>query len=161
MGLLSADDPADTPAAWAFVVVQFALLVAILVLPSGDAWVLPGWAVTVAKILQYVGLGFLVAGLVALGPSLTPLPSPTPHSTLRTGGVYRVVRHPIYTGILGLAAGSALRSGSWLVVATAVALAVLFSAKARWEETRLRRRYPDYAAYADRVPRFVPFWPWR
>ncbi len=161
MGLLSAEDPADTPVAWAFVVVQFALLAAILVLPAGDAWVLAGWAETVARVLQLAGLAFLVAGLVGLGASLTPLPSPSPHSTLRTGGVYRLVRHPIYTGTLGLAAGLAMRSGSWAVVAASVALAALFSAKARWEEARLARRYPDYAAYARRVPRFVPGWPRR
>jgi protein-S-isoprenylcysteine O-methyltransferase Ste14 len=36
---------------------------------------------------------------------------------------------------------------------------VFFDRKARWEEAQLRERYPDYAEYASRTPRFVPGWP--
>ena len=42
-----------------------------------------------------------------------------------------------------------------------VALIGWFVLKARWEEQHLARRYPDYADYAARTPRFVPFWPTR
>ena len=159
MGLLSADNPRDTLVAWLFVVVQFALLVVIVLLPAGDTWVSPAGLDLVARLLAYIGLAVLVIGLVNLGRSLTPLPSPVPHGELRTGGLYRLVRHPIYTGIMALAVGVTIRSGSPAVAAATVALIALFTAKARWEEARLRVRYPGYAAYAARVPRFVPLWP--
>lgn len=161
MGLLTADDPRDTVIAWLFVAGQGALLVAILVLPAGRAWILPEWMATAARWLQLGGTVVLVLGLVNLGASLTALPTPTPNATLRTGGLYRVVRHPIYTGLLALTIGAALRSGSWAVAGCAAALVVWLSVKARWEEGHLRARYPDYAAYAERTPRFVPFWPGR
>ena len=161
VGLLTGDTPRDTALAWLFVTVQLALLVAILVLPAGDAWPVPRWLDRLALALQLLGLAVLVVALVNLGRSLTPLPTPVPHGVLRRDGMYRVVRHPIYSGILALATGVAIRSASvWVAVAT-VALAGWFSLKARWEEQHLAARYPGYAAYAARTPRFVPFWPTR
>jgi protein-S-isoprenylcysteine O-methyltransferase Ste14 len=159
MGLFSADNPRDTVVAWSFVVAQFVLLVAVLVLPGGDAWIAPGWLATAARWLQWIGVVVLVVALVNLGRSLTPLPSPVPHGELRTGGLYRLVRHPIYTGIMALTVGAAVRSGSVAVTAATVALIGLFSWKARWEEDKLRERYPGYGDYARRTPRFVPLWP--
>lgn len=159
MGLLSGRTPRETAVAWAFVAAQGALLVALALLPAGDAWYLDGAAAGLARALQWVGLVVLVVGLANLGRSLTPLPVPVPHGALATGGLFRLVRHPIYAGILALAAGLAARSGNPWTVATAVGLAALFAAKARWEEARLRERYPGYDAYAARTPRFVPGWP--
>lgn len=161
MGLLGGDTPRDTAIAWGFVVVQFALIVAIVLLPAGEAWPLPRWLELVGRAMELAGVVLLVAALVSLNTSLTALPTPTPHSTLKTGGLYRVVRHPIYSALVLLAAGATVVARSWWVLAATVALAAWFSAKARWEERHLRARYPDYEAYAARVPRFVPGWPAR
>jgi protein-S-isoprenylcysteine O-methyltransferase Ste14 len=157
VGLLTADDPRDTPVAWLFVTVQFALLVVIAVAPPGEAWTTPTWLATAAYWLQLVGVAALVIGIVNLGRSATPLPSPITHGVLREGGLYRFVRHPIYSGVLALSIGAAIRSSSVVVALAAAALVVWLSVKARWEEARLARRYPGYAAYAARTPRFVPF----
>jgi protein-S-isoprenylcysteine O-methyltransferase Ste14 len=159
MGLLTADTPRDTAVAWGFVAGQFLLLVTILSLPDRQDWPNPGWAATGSRGLSLAGLAVLVVGLVGLGRSLTALPTPVPHGRLTTGGLYRLVRHPIYTGILALAVGSTVPSGSIPKAVATVALAGWFSAKARWEEHHLRGRYPDYTAYAARTPRFVPLWP--
>ena len=161
MGLLSADNPRDTVIAWLFVTVQFALLGVILLLPAGDAWTTPSWLATAAQWLEWIGIAVLVVGVLNLGRSLTPLPSPVPHGELRTGGLYRLVRHPIYTGIIALTVGAAVRSENLAVVLATAALTGWFSLKARWEEDKLRTRYPGYADYASRTPRFVPFWPGR
>ena len=159
MGLLTADNPRDTTIAWVFVIGQFALLVVILVLPAADSWTTPGWLATAARIIGLAGAGILVIGLVNLGRSLTPLPTPVPHGQLSTGGLYRLVRHPIYTGVMALAVGAAVPSGNPATVAATLALIAWVMAKARWEEQHLRARYPDYDAYAARTPRFVPGWP--
>jgi protein-S-isoprenylcysteine O-methyltransferase Ste14 len=158
-GLFTGDTPRETAMAWLFVAVQAALLVAVIVLPPGDTWPVPGWLALAGRALQLVGLVVLALALVNLGTSLTALPTPTPHSTLKTTGLYRFVRHPIYTGVLALVFGSAVVSANPWSLGCALALAGWFSWKARWEETRLRRRYPDYDAYAARTPRFVPFVP--
>ena len=159
MSLFAADTPRDTVVAWSFVVVQFVLLVLILLLPSGDLWTAPAWLDLLARVLEWIGAAVLVVGLVNLGRSLTPLPSPVPHGELRTGGLFRLVRHPIYSGIMALTFGVSIRSGSLGVVAATAMLVGWFMLKARWEEARLVVRYPGYAAYAAHTPRFVPFWP--
>ena len=159
MGLLTADDPRDTALAWLFVVVQFALLVLILVLPGGDAWPVPRWLDTFGFVVEVIGIAVLVMAILNLGRSLTPLPTPVPHGELRVGGLYRWVRHPIYAGIIALVVGATLRSASVAVAAASIALVGWFMLKARWEEQHLARRYEGYAAYAAHTPRFVPFWP--
>ena len=161
MGLLSADNPRDTAIAWLFVTVQFALLAIILLAPAGDAWTTPHGLAASAQVLEWIGIAVLVVGIVNLGRSLTPLPSPVAHGELRTGGLYRFVRHPIYSGLIALTVGAAVRSESLVVAVATVALTGWFSLKARWEEDKLRATYPGYADYANRTPRFVPFWPGR
>lgn len=161
MGLVSGDTPRQTAVAWAFVAVQGVLLGVVLLLPGGDDWAVPRRLDGAARALELVGAAVLVVGLVNLGRSLTALPTPVPHGELRTGGLYRLVRHPIYTGVMALTLGAAVRSANAWSLAAAVALALWFWAKARWEEERLAERYAGYADYAATTPRFVPLWPGR
>lgn len=148
----------DPAIAWALLVVQLVLLAAVFLLPGGNAWVAPRWLSACALALQVAGALLVVVGLVNLGRSATPLPTPVANGALRSGGLYRWARHPIYTGVLALAVGSAIPSGSVPVAAAAVALVVWLQIKARWEERRLTARYPEYEAYAARTPRFIPSW---
>lgn len=159
MGLLTGETRRETAIAWGFVVVQGVLILAVLLLPAGDAWVLSSAADAVAVALEWIGAGILLVGLVNLGRSLTPLPTPVPHGELQVGGLYRLVRHPIYSGVMALVIGAAARSANPWAALAAGGLVGWFMAKARWEEGRLRARYPDYGDYAARTPRFVPLWP--
>ena len=75
-----------------------------------------------------------------------------------TSGPYRWVRHPLYAGSMLMAAGFAVASRSWWVVA---ALAVMFAA-IYWpvilsEEDYLRANFAGYDDYAKRVPRLLPW----
>jgi protein-S-isoprenylcysteine O-methyltransferase Ste14 len=151
-----APDEHDRVVAWALLGVQLGLLAAIFLLPPGHAWTVPGWVRTGARVLEIAGLVVLGIGLLHLGRSATPLPTPVPGGELRSGGLYRYVRHPIYTGVIALAVGSAVPSGSLAIAVATLALVTWLAIKARWEERRLGARYPGYAAYAARTPRFIP-----
>jgi protein-S-isoprenylcysteine O-methyltransferase Ste14 len=85
------------------------------------------------------------------------LPQTAGHSKLKQSGVYALVRHPIYGGILLLSlAWSLARSPSALIPTGALAIALLF--KSRLEERWLIDRHPAYAGYQERVRRrFVPY----
>jgi protein-S-isoprenylcysteine O-methyltransferase Ste14 len=159
MELLTGRTRRETAVAWAFVAGQAVLLAVLVLAPTGDDWLAPRWLDRAALGLELLGAVALAVGLVGLGRSLTALPVPVPHGELRTSGIYRLVRHPIYAGILALAAGLAVRSGSLVVALAAASLTGWFMAKARWEEARLRDRYPAYLDYQRRTPRFVPAWP--
>ena len=155
----SADAPGnDRVIAWAFVLVQLVLIAIVVVLPSGNAWTAPAWLSVAARALSFMGLLVIGMGLVTLGRSATPLPTPVKDGELRSSGLYAYVRHPIYTGVMAFAIGAAIPSGNVGAAAAAAALVVWLAIKARWEERRLRGRYPGYAAYAGRTPRFIPTW---
>jgi protein-S-isoprenylcysteine O-methyltransferase Ste14 len=142
---------------WA--VAQLAL--AALILLAGIAG--PGWSTSASTLrtiagfgLGIAGLALFVAGVAGLGSSLTPFPRPAETSTLRMGGAYRLVRHPIYGGSMLVALGWSLLS-SPLAVLVAVCVVALFELKSRLEESLLLSRFPEYEAYMRRVRwRFVP-----
>jgi protein-S-isoprenylcysteine O-methyltransferase Ste14 len=142
-----------------WVVAQVPLLALAIVLPPSTT----RWDGEFGHPLQWVGValvvggGFLIAaGLVALGRSLTPFPHPREGARLVERGPFRFVRHPIYTGVVLGSLGWALAWLSLAGVAYSALLAVFFDRKARREEQWLRRRFPEYAAYAQRVRRFIP-----
>ncbi len=139
------------------VTAQFVLIALVAVLPGGH-WTVPGWlrALSVAGIVA--GVGIMLLGGTALGRGLTAVPIPNRHAVLRTGGLYRIVRHPIYTGLLLTMGSIAVAAGSWWRALAFGALVGLITVKARWEEERLTRRFAAYPAYAARTPRFVPGW---
>jgi protein-S-isoprenylcysteine O-methyltransferase Ste14 len=85
------------------------------------------------------------------------IPKPVAEGALRNGGVYRLVRHPMYGGALLAVLGWALVSSPLALVPLGLAAAFL-EAKRRREEAWLLEQHPDYAEYQRRVPRrFIPF----
>lgn len=78
---------------------------------------------------------------------------------LVTGGVYGVVRHPIYTAMLGKMLATGIIISHWLVVLVAVVI-FLIGTKIRTnsEEKLLRDAFgSEYDEWAARVPGFIPF----
>ncbi|MDP2013215.1 MAG: isoprenylcysteine carboxylmethyltransferase family protein [Actinomycetota bacterium] len=144
--------------AWLLVLGQLTLLALIVLLPGGTLWTLPVALVRATQVTAVVGIILMLIAGVALGRGLTAAPLPNSHAELRTGGLYRFVRHPIYSGLLLLAIALTVASGSAWTIAACAALIVLINAKARWEERRLAERFPGYPAYAACTPRFIPAW---
>ena len=147
--------------AWSLVAVQLALIAAIVLLPRRTDWPVPAWLAVASTAATWVGIVLMVIAGLGLGRGRTATPIPNAHARLRTGGLYRLVRHPIYTGLLLFAAGEVVASGSVAVAIAGVLLLSLVTAKARWEEARLRERFAGYDEYARRTPRFVPCRPRR
>ncbi len=142
--------------AWGLVVGQFALIIALILFPAGSLWE-KGVVVWVVAAVLFVVAG--VVGILAgtrLGSNLTPNPIPKPDGTLETGGLYRYVRHPIYTAVLALALGFTTLGASLAHLVIFLILVMLLGTKARAEERLLRERFPDYREYQARVGRFIP-----
>lgn len=92
-----------------------------------------------------------------IGDNLTMAPTPVDDGHLVESGIYGVVRHPLYlSAFLGMI-GWALWSRAPGAFAALPMASIFFNAKARHEERLLRDRYPQYDAYAHKVPgRIIP-----
>lgn len=142
----------------ALVIVQLALLAALILSPACGhlAWLGP--ARPLGLLLGAAGL--VLAGLATwqlrAGRSLTPMPTPRAGAVLQTRGLYRQVRHPVYSGLLVWACGVVIAAASVLHFLLFGLLWVVFIAKAKREEQLLNQRFSGYAEYAARTPRFFP-----
>jgi protein-S-isoprenylcysteine O-methyltransferase Ste14 len=150
-------EPADVWTARLLVAGQFILIGILVVLPGRQDWPVPAALTAVCSVATLVGLAVMVIAATGLGRGLTATPLPNAHAQLRTGGLYRFARHPIYSGLLLMMVSIKLASGSWLRLLTLGVLVVLLTVKARWEEARLTQRFEGYAGYAARTARFIPF----
>ena len=74
-----------------------------------------------------------------------------------TTGPYRYVRHPIYAAILLFLLAGALSHPSITSAIFTTTAIVGTGMRITMEERLLRRRYPEYAAYAAKTARVVPF----
>ncbi|MCL5995920.1 MAG: isoprenylcysteine carboxylmethyltransferase family protein [Chloroflexi bacterium] len=114
------------------------------------AWVLGGLCFIATVVL---GMG----GILNLGRNLTPFPRPLDDGTLVQSGVYGIVRHPIYGGVILGVLGWALLFTSIVGIVLAGVVLLFFDQKSRREEVWLMEKYRDYAAYRRRVRKLIPF----
>jgi len=147
---------ADVRTARLLVAGQFVLIGGLVLLRGRDDWPVPRALAIGCVVATVVGVAVMVVGATALGRGLTATPLPNAHAQLRTGGLYRFVRHPIYSGLLLTMTSITVASGSAVRLVVLGLLVLLLTMKARWEEARLAQRFEGYAAYAARTPRFAP-----
>ena len=152
--------PALGPRGEGWVLIQVVLFAGVAAAGLVRVEVAPPLDVVISAIgVVLVLLGGLLAvrGVLDLREALTPLPHPRPGAELVESGSYRLVRHPIYGGIIVAAAGYGLAMHAPLAIAGAAVLLGFFRLKSGLEEAWLRDRYPGYAAYAGRTKRLIPF----
>ncbi len=103
-------------------------------------------------------LGFFM-GLIAviqLNKNLTPFPTPKASSELINAGLYKYIRHPIYTGIILASVGFGVYRDSLCKLIIGIILWGLFYYKSKYEEKLMIVRYHDYEGYIKKTGRFFP-----
>jgi len=146
---------------WLALVIGYFLVIKSSSLPSPfDRLVVPhttssAW---IGAFLSVSGLVFAIWARVILGRNWSGVVTLKEGHELIERGPYRIVRHPIYTGILAMFAGTAIAMGyfggflGWSLVF------VSFWLKLKREEDLMLKHFPDkYAAYQNRVKRVIPF----
>lgn len=136
---------------------QGTLLLAVAVLAVRFHGTAPRRAIaSTGAVLLGLGTGVISAGAIALGRNLTPFPKPSKKGQFVRSGIFSLIRHPLYTGVMLASVGWAQLWQSRPALFVALALIPFFAAKARREEYWLREKFPEYAYYERQVNRFIP-----
>lgn len=109
-----------------------------------------------ALLLLLAGAAFGIAGVSVLGRNRTIFPEPRPDGSLVEHGIYRYIRHPLYSSVILLGFAWGVWRQSPVALVSALFLTLFLVRKADSEEARLLRRFPRYQAYRDRTHRFLP-----
>jgi protein-S-isoprenylcysteine O-methyltransferase Ste14 len=146
-----------------WVLVQAVLMIGYILLPVYR----PDWLVVqppllysvwaVAALLFLFAITFVIQGLIDLGRNLTPLPYPREDGQLVQTGIYSIVRHPLYSGIILAAKAYAIGQLSLSHLAAILVLFTFFNFKAAREEEWLSQKYTEYPAYRQKVKKLVPW----
>jgi protein-S-isoprenylcysteine O-methyltransferase Ste14 len=135
-----------------------------LILPDRSGF-LTGQILPRTALSQIVGVAICIYGLMftlwarrtLAGNWSSDVTFKRDHELIRTGP-YRLVRHPIYTGILVMCLGTAIHIGQLRGVFSLLLVAIGFWIKLSQEERLLLRHFPDtYPVYQREVKALVPF----
>lgn len=137
---------------------QFALLAAIglaVAFFGGD----PAVSTTLAAIVLFlIGQGMAIAAALKMRQYISAHPAPAPGASLLRGGIYGLVRHPMYGGVFFMALAVAVFDQNLIAIVLTMALAALFFGKSSYEETLLEETFLGYADYRKQVTRrFIPW----
>jgi len=140
----------DLVTLWVNLIAQGAAM-AVIALIGADSW---PWGIAT---WIFVGLGTAVAAaaLPSLGRSFRVLATPN-SCGLKTGGLYGLVRHPMYLGLILVGFGICLDSRplAWLFFGF---LVMVLLSKISLEERYLASAYPEYATYRTNTKSLIPF----
>jgi protein-S-isoprenylcysteine O-methyltransferase Ste14 len=147
-----------------WVIGQIVLFIAFILLPVYPIVILEGlspiWNYIswfIAALFSLIAAGLLIWGVLALGKNLTPLPHPKDAGELVTSGVYSIVRHPIYSGVIfGSIAYSCWKCSLSHAIGALIFL-LFFDMKARKEELWLKDKFADYETYGSQVKKLIPW----
>ncbi|HXA30278.1 MAG TPA: isoprenylcysteine carboxylmethyltransferase family protein [Candidatus Angelobacter sp.] len=115
---------------------------------------LPPFTGGVSVVISIVSFSGAIWSLAYLRRSLSIIPEAR---RLTTGGPYRVVRHPLYLFEITAALG-ALAAAPGLISALSMFVFVgMQMVRAGYEERLLSSTFPEYAEYARRTRRLIPF----
>ena len=115
------------------------------------------WRSGIGLVLFALGLGFAIWARIHIGRNWGSPMTQKDEPELVTSGPYHLVRHPIYSGILVAAAGTAVAL-NWLWLTAVVLAGVYFVYSATVEERFLTEQFPDtYPAYKRSTKMLVPF----
>ena len=139
-----------------FVIIQLILFVVYLFRISKINFAVPRWLQLIGLFLSIAGIIISLLSLLTLNKNLSPFPTPKPGAELIQSGIYKFIRHPIYSGILFITFGYSIFSENTLRLLIFFALLILFCFKAAYEEKLLEDKFSNYAVYKETTGIFLP-----
>lgn len=135
--------------------VQFVLF-ALYVIQNEEHFQVGSILKIIALLLALLGFVICILSLIQLNKNLSPYPSPKSGSELVTNGIYGIVRHPIYTGIIVTTVSFGVYNGDIIRIVIGVVIWILFEYKASYEEGLLSDKFPEYEGYKKATGKIFP-----
>jgi protein-S-isoprenylcysteine O-methyltransferase Ste14 len=111
----------------------------------------------VAIAFQVLAAGLMIWARVTFGVRSFHGAANTTEGELVTHGPYQYWRHPIYASLLYFIWAGVLAQANWKAILAAIVISGALITRALLEEQFLYQAYPDYAVYASKTWRFIPF----
>ena len=149
--------PPSLRASRIYAAMQFALLfafAAIVLWDPGAPLFVSHAAAMAGDAIGIAGLVVIAAGFVALGRNIQVAPHTKPGAHLVQSGIYRVLRHPMYSGIALCVVGLWLREPTPATGVAGIVVIAFLGMKRRVEERFLMAAYAGYAQYRKRTVAF-------
>jgi len=111
------------------------------------------------------GVGAIIAGVVELGDQLSAWPVPATSSSSQKKedglivdtGIYSLVRHPIYAGLISICGGLGFVTDSTVRIFFTILLYYCLEKKSEFEEGKIIEEDPSYILYREEVRgKFIP-----
>ena len=126
---------------------------------SHRLWPSSGVGLYCGLAIQIAGLAFAIWARFILGKNWSGRVTIGARQELIVCGPYRLVRHPIYSGLLTAVLGTAIALGEVRGFVGLMLVVVSVLVKLRREERVLRSHFGEaYRRYAARVPGLIPGW---
>lgn len=151
-----------------FVQYWLPLIIAILLLGPGD-WFGHSWLrenfVEHTNLVGTIGLSISIIGAIIactsrfmLGKNWSLSVQKKEDHQLVQNGIYKIVRHPIYTGLLLLFIGNAIIVGDYRAIIAVIIVFVSFWLKLKKEEKLLTETFGNqYTEYKKRTKALIPY----
>jgi protein-S-isoprenylcysteine O-methyltransferase Ste14 len=142
-----------------FAVIQFCILISALVFTF--AWHERNpeliWLHYSGGLVVLAGIVIAVLSVYTYGQMVTPNPYPLKEVELRTTGIYRKVRHPMYLGVLIAIIGWCMMFFSIISIFFPLTALMFLIVKINFEEKQLIKRFPEYLLYKEKSYRLFPY----
>jgi protein-S-isoprenylcysteine O-methyltransferase Ste14 len=110
-------------------------------------------------LLQVVGAGIGIWAVRSIGENnWSVYPIPNENSSISAKGVYKIVRHPMYTALVLFFLPVALRANGWFSWIVYGILVLTLVVKIIFEERQMADKHPDYLDFKKATKkRLIPF----
>lgn len=140
-----------------FVLIQFSIFIVYTLDFESMRIIIPEALFWFGVVIFILGAILIVIAVLQLNINLSAFPSPLADSKLIETGVFKFIRHPIYSGLILAFFGYAIVDDSGYKLLISVGLLLWFYFKSLYEEKLLIEKFPEYLEYKKRSGRFFPW----
>jgi len=106
--------------------------------------------------LSVIAISFFISSKITLGKNYSPCYDQRAPKSITTSGLYKYIRHPIYSSNILLLIGVLLISGSYLMIINILILSFYYIISAYREEKYLINKFSYYNTYSKKTGMFIP-----